>query len=105
MFHVHELLTENSHHQTLLLPPVIISLFYYLSIIQILGFVNYSNLKKTTTRMPQNGKLMPNIDQQSTKLLNLTVLQRIDPLVEEILITAAHVTLYQFNIDLTQWVS
>jgi mRNA-decapping enzyme 1B len=55
--------------------------------------------------MPQNGKLMPNIDQQSTKLLNLTVLQRIDPLVEEILITAAHVTLYQFNIDLTQWVS
>lgn len=46
---------------------------------------------------------MPNIDQQSTKLLNLTVLQRIDPLVEEILITAAHVTLYQFNIDLTQW--
>ncbi|KAJ6986110.1 mRNA-decapping enzyme-like protein [Populus alba x Populus x berolinensis] len=53
--------------------------------------------------MPQNGKLMPNIDQQSTKLLNLTVLQRIDPLVEEILITAAHVTLYQFNIDLTQW--
>ncbi|KAG6761873.1 hypothetical protein POTOM_035112 [Populus tomentosa] len=103
MFHVHELLTENSHHQTLFLPPVIISLFYYLSIIQILGFVNYSNSKKTTTRMPQNGKLMPNIDQQSTKLLNLTVLQRIDPLVEEILITAAHVTLYQFNIDLTQW--
>ncbi|KAB5541790.1 hypothetical protein DKX38_014764 [Salix brachista] len=55
--------------------------------------------------MPQNGKLMPNIDQQSTKLLNLTVLQRIDPLVEEILITAAHVTLYQFNVDLTQWMS
>ena len=46
MFHVHELLTENSHHQTLFLPPVIISLFYYLSIIQILGFVNYSNSKK-----------------------------------------------------------
>ncbi|EEF38567.1 mRNA decapping enzyme 1A, putative [Ricinus communis] len=40
--------------------------------------------------MSQNGKLMPNIDQQSTKLLNLTVLQRIDPFVEEILITAAH---------------
>lgn len=47
---------------------------------------------------------MPNLDQQSTKLLNLTVLQRIDPFVEEILITAAHVTFYEFNIDLSQWV-
>ncbi|KAE9463362.1 hypothetical protein C3L33_04731, partial [Rhododendron williamsianum] len=53
--------------------------------------------------MAQNGKLMPNLDQQSTKLLNLTVLQRIDPFVEEILITAAHVTFYEFNIDLSQW--
>lgn len=54
--------------------------------------------------MSQNGKLMPNLDQQSTKILNLTVLQRIDPFVEEILITAAHVTFYEFNIDLSQWV-
>lgn len=46
---------------------------------------------------------MPNLDQQSTKLLNLTVLQRIDPFVEEILITAAHVTFYEFNVDLSQW--
>ncbi|KAJ6796838.1 mRNA-decapping enzyme-like protein isoform X2 [Iris pallida] len=53
--------------------------------------------------MSQNGKLMPNLDQQSTKLLNLTVLQRIDPFVEEILITAAHVTFYEFNIDQNQW--
>ncbi|XP_040991785.1 mRNA-decapping enzyme-like protein [Juglans microcarpa x Juglans regia] len=53
--------------------------------------------------MSQSGKLMPNLDQQSTKLLNLTVLQRIDPFVEEILITAAHVTFYEFNIDLSQW--
>ncbi|KAJ6816354.1 mRNA-decapping enzyme-like protein isoform X2 [Iris pallida] len=53
--------------------------------------------------MSQNGKLMPNLDQQSTKLLNLTVLQRIDPFVEEILITAAHVTFYEFNIDVNQW--
>ncbi|KAJ7948022.1 mRNA-decapping enzyme-like protein [Quillaja saponaria] len=53
--------------------------------------------------MSQNGKLTPNLDQQSTKLLNLTVLQRIDPFVEEILITAAHVTFYEFNIDLSQW--
>lgn len=51
----------------------------------------------------QSGKLMPNLDQQTTKLLNLTVLQRIDPFVEEILITAAHVTFYEFNIDLSQW--
>ncbi|GMP99064.1 hypothetical protein CsSME_00046697 [Camellia sinensis var. sinensis] len=53
--------------------------------------------------MSENGKLMPNLDQESTKLLNLTVLQRMDPFVEEILITAAHVTFYEFNIDLTQW--
>ncbi|XP_072950732.1 mRNA-decapping enzyme-like protein isoform X1 [Typha angustifolia] len=53
--------------------------------------------------MAQNGKLMPNLDQQNTKVLNLTVLQRIDPFVEEILITAAHVTFYEFNIDLNQW--
>ncbi|XLT75869.1 hypothetical protein HN873_032143 [Arachis hypogaea] len=45
----------------------------------------------------------PNLDQHSTKLLNLTDLQRIDPFVEEILITAAHVTFYEFNIDLSQW--
>ncbi|GAY65269.1 hypothetical protein CUMW_239850 [Citrus unshiu] len=53
--------------------------------------------------MSQNGKWMPNLDQQSTKLLNLTVLQRIDPFIEKILITAAHVTFYEFNIDLSQW--
>ncbi|XP_038721813.1 mRNA-decapping enzyme-like protein isoform X2 [Tripterygium wilfordii] len=58
---------------------------------------------KIDDRMSQNGKLMPNLDQQSTKLLNLTVLQRIDPFVEEILITAAHVTFYEFNIELSQW--
>ena len=50
------------------------------------------------------GKLMPNLDQTSTKLLNLTVLQRIDPFVEEILFTAAHVTFYEFNIENNQWV-
>ncbi|XP_078439539.1 decapping 1 [Wolffia australiana] len=49
------------------------------------------------------GKLTPNLDKNSTKALNLTVLQRIDPFVEEILITAAHVTLYEFNIELNQW--
>ncbi|XP_050381769.1 mRNA-decapping enzyme-like protein isoform X2 [Argentina anserina] len=53
--------------------------------------------------MSQSGKLMPNLDQQSTKMLNLTVLQRIDPNIEEILITAAHVTFYEFNIENNQW--
>ncbi|KAL1201886.1 mRNA-decapping enzyme-like protein [Cardamine amara subsp. amara] len=53
--------------------------------------------------MSQNGKLIPNLDQNSTRLLNLTVLQRIDPYIEEILITAAHVTFYEFNIELSQW--
>lgn len=56
-------------------------------------------------KMTQSGKLMPNLDQQSTKMLNLTVLQRIDPFIEEILITAAHVTFYEFNIETNQWVS
>ncbi|KAI4385426.1 hypothetical protein MLD38_003453 [Melastoma candidum] len=49
------------------------------------------------------GKLMPNLDHHGTKLLNLTVLQRMDPFVEEILITAAHVTFYKFDIDSSQW--
>lgn len=47
---------------------------------------------------------MPNLDQNSTKMLNLTVLQRIDPFIEEILITAAHVTFYEFNVESNQWV-
>jgi hypothetical protein len=53
------------------------------------------------------GKVTPNLamDAAATRLLNLTVLQRLDPAVEDILITAAHVTLYDFNIDLNQWVS
>ncbi|KAK4749282.1 hypothetical protein SAY87_026731 [Trapa incisa] len=53
--------------------------------------------------MSQPGKLMPNLDQSSTKQLNLTVLQRLDPSIEEILMTAAHVTLYEFNIESSQW--
>jgi hypothetical protein len=53
------------------------------------------------------GKVTPNLamDAEATRMLNLTVLQRLDPAVEDILITAAHVTLYDFNIDLNQWVS
>ncbi|KAL6642288.1 hypothetical protein ACP70R_020469 [Stipagrostis hirtigluma subsp. patula] len=51
------------------------------------------------------GKVTPNLamDAEATRTLNLTVLQRLDPAVEDILITAAHVTLYDFNIDLNQW--
>ncbi|XP_062197577.1 mRNA-decapping enzyme-like protein [Phragmites australis] len=54
---------------------------------------------------PNGGKVTPNLamDAEATRLLNLTVLQRLDPAVEDILITAAHVTLYGFNIDLNQW--
>ena len=56
---------------------------------------------------PNGGKVTPNLsmDAEDTRLLNLTVLQRLDPAVEDILITAAHVTLYDFNIELNQWVS
>ncbi|CAH8357880.1 unnamed protein product [Eruca vesicaria subsp. sativa] len=54
--------------------------------------------------MYQNGKLVPpNMHQNSTKLLNLKVLRRIDPFIEEILITAAHVTLYEFNVQKSEW--
>ncbi|KAL9266997.1 mRNA-decapping enzyme-like protein [Drosera capensis] len=53
--------------------------------------------------MTQSGKLRPNLDQSSTKILNLTVLQRIDPCIEEILSTVAHVASYDFDIDLNQW--
>lgn len=52
----------------------------------------------------KNKKLTPNLDQQSTKVLNLTVLQRIDPFIDEILFTAAHVSFYDFNIETNQWV-
>jgi mRNA-decapping enzyme 1B len=40
------------------------------------------------------------LDTEATPLLILTVLQCLDPAVEDILITAAYVTLYDFNIDL-----
>ncbi|KAG2320127.1 hypothetical protein Bca52824_013340 [Brassica carinata] len=56
--------------------------------------------------MFQNGKLVPpNMHQyqNSTRLLNLKVLRRIDPFIEEILITVAHVTLYEFNIQKSEW--
>ncbi|KAF0895987.1 hypothetical protein E2562_018126 [Oryza meyeriana var. granulata] len=55
---------------------------------------------------PTNGgKVMPNLamDAEARRLLNLTVLQRLNPAVEDILITAAHVMLYDLNIELNQW--
>ncbi|MED6206919.1 hypothetical protein PIB30_031145 [Stylosanthes scabra] len=51
----------------------------------------------------QSKKVTPNLDMQSTKVLNLTVLQRIDPSVAEILFTAAHVSFYDFNIETSVW--
>lgn len=51
-------------------------------------------------------KVTPNLamDEEGTRMLNLTVLQRLDPAVEDILMTAAHVTLYDFDTNLNQWV-
>ncbi|XP_021981874.1 mRNA-decapping enzyme-like protein [Helianthus annuus] len=54
--------------------------------------------------MSQTGKLMPNLDQNNTKILNLTVPQRMDLYIKEILITVAHVTFYEFNVDLNHWI-
>ncbi|KAH7287091.1 hypothetical protein KP509_32G037800 [Ceratopteris richardii] len=50
--------------------------------------------------MAQSGRL---INQESTWELNRTVLQRIDHHIEDILITAGHVTLYEFDVDAGQW--
>jgi hypothetical protein len=51
-------------------------------------------------------KVTPNLamDEEGTRVLNITVLQRLDPAVEDILITAGHVTLYDFDTNLNQWV-
>jgi mRNA-decapping enzyme 1B len=48
----------------------------------------------------------PNLaaDREGTRLLNLTVLRRLDPAVADILITAAHVTAYSFDPSTRQWV-
>lgn len=54
--------------------------------------------------MSQGEKLIPNFDPQVIKELNLTVLRRIDPFVEEILFIASHVALYVLNVELMQWV-
>ncbi|XP_039133674.1 mRNA-decapping enzyme-like protein isoform X2 [Dioscorea cayenensis subsp. rotundata] len=37
-----------------------------------------------------HGKLIPELDHRGTKVLNLTVLQRIDPFIDEILLTVSH---------------
>lgn len=48
-------------------------------------------------------KLIPKLDQESTQHLNLTVLQRFDPTITDIILTASHVALYDFDINLNQW--
>ncbi|CAM0877812.1 unnamed protein product [Alopecurus aequalis] len=50
-------------------------------------------------------KVRPNLaaDREGTRLLNLTVLRRLDPAVADILITAAHVTAYSFDPRAVQW--
>ncbi|XP_010549599.1 PREDICTED: mRNA-decapping enzyme-like protein isoform X2 [Tarenaya hassleriana] len=53
--------------------------------------------------MSQSGKLTPNLDPETTKQINLSVLQRFDRHIEEILFTAAHVALYEFDTESCQW--
>ncbi|KAL6893740.1 hypothetical protein ACP4OV_007838 [Aristida adscensionis] len=48
-------------------------------------------------------KVTPAFDQESTRVLNLSVLRRLDSAVTDILITAAHVAAYSFDEDLMQW--
>ena len=51
-------------------------------------------------------KVAPNLslDRESTRVLNLSVLQRLDPAVTDILITAAHVVSYSFDEASEEWV-
>ncbi|KAJ3681549.1 hypothetical protein LUZ60_016038 [Juncus effusus] len=42
-------------------------------------------------------------DEEITKSLNMTVLRRRDPYVEDILITAPHVVMYEYDLQLNQW--
>eukprot|EP00899_Mesostigma_viride_P013230 jgi/Mesvir1/21908/Mv01970-RA.1 len=48
-------------------------------------------------------RIQPQLDQTSTKQANLAVLQRQDPDIEDVLGTAAHVTLYSFDVNGMQW--
>ncbi|KAK3148825.1 hypothetical protein QOZ80_3AG0209200 [Eleusine coracana subsp. coracana] len=51
------------------------------------------------------GKVTPNLslDPEGTRVLNLSVLRRLDPAVTDILITAAHVVAYNFDADSGEW--
>ncbi|XP_062214041.1 mRNA-decapping enzyme-like protein [Phragmites australis] len=51
------------------------------------------------------GKVTPNLvwDQEGTRVLNLSVLRRLDPAVTDILITAAHVATYSFDEEILEW--
>ncbi|OIW21395.1 hypothetical protein TanjilG_02562 [Lupinus angustifolius] len=51
----------------------------------------------------ESKKLSPNLDEKTTKVLNLTVLQRMDPFINQILFIAAHVSFYDFNLQTNQW--
>ncbi|GAQ82588.1 Dcp1-like decapping enzyme [Klebsormidium nitens] len=59
--------------------------------------------KSPGASMAQSRTPQPQIDQESAKELNLAVLQRMDANVEDILATAGHVTLYEFDVDEKQW--
>ncbi|TVU44003.1 hypothetical protein EJB05_03427 [Eragrostis curvula] len=50
-------------------------------------------------------KVIPNLasDQEGTRVLNLSVLRRLDPAVTDILITATHVVAYNFDDDTKEW--
>jgi hypothetical protein len=70
-----------------------------------IGACGFRERRRMAAQQQQTGKPLPQLDQNSTKELNLTVLQRMDRHVEDILTTAAHVTFYQFSVDDSQWVT
>ncbi|GAB4813797.1 hypothetical protein N2152v2_000843 [Parachlorella kessleri] len=45
----------------------------------------------------------PLVDQEAAQQMNLTVLRRLDPAVDELLATAGHVALYDFDIPTKRW--
>jgi hypothetical protein len=70
-----------------------------------IGACVFRERRSMAAQQQQTGKPLPQLDQNSTKELNLTVLQRMDRHVEDILTTAAHVTFYQFSVEDSQWVT
>ncbi|KAL4439688.1 hypothetical protein ABPG75_002689 [Micractinium tetrahymenae] len=62
-----------------------------------------SPAKQVRSRLAAMASGRPVIDQKAAEQMNLNVLRRIDPQVDELLATAGHVALYDFDIPTKRW--